>query len=54
MRLVELDGDRAGPMDRGPSDNLLMDVANFVKERPIAQSENVNFSMIALAAYNGE
>jgi len=54
MRLVELDGRRAGPMDRGPSENLLLDVAKFVKESFIAQSENVNFSMIALAANNGE
>ncbi|KDQ61656.1 hypothetical protein JAAARDRAFT_31120 [Jaapia argillacea MUCL 33604] len=47
-RLIELDGRRAGPLDRGPSDDLLMDVAKFVKEEYIAQSSSMNFSMMAL------
>ncbi|KLO11532.1 peptidase C12 ubiquitin carboxyl-terminal hydrolase 1 [Schizopora paradoxa] len=54
MRLVELDGRRAGPIDRGASENLLMDAARFVKENFIAQSENINISMIALAANSGD
>lgn len=71
-RLVELDGRRAGPIDRGASEDLLtvgsvcpsqvtrfspvlcQDVAKFVKENFIAQSENINISMIALAANNGD
>ncbi|KAH8110835.1 peptidase C12, ubiquitin carboxyl-terminal hydrolase 1 [Phellopilus nigrolimitatus] len=48
-RLIELDGRRVGPIDRGPSENLLKDVAAFVKERFISQSDSVNLNMIALA-----
>ncbi|OCB86351.1 peptidase C12, ubiquitin carboxyl-terminal hydrolase 1 [Sanghuangporus baumii] len=50
-RLVELDGRRVGPIDRGPSEDLLKvrDVAAFVKERFLSQSNSVNLNMIALA-----
>ncbi|EJD08534.1 peptidase C12, ubiquitin carboxyl-terminal hydrolase 1 [Fomitiporia mediterranea MF3/22] len=48
-RLVELDGRRAGPVDRGPSEDLLKDVAAFVREKFLAQSDSVNLNVMALA-----
>lgn len=69
-RLIELDGRRVGPIDRGPSENLLkvrflpsgasfrssmlisfrgQDVAAFVKERFLSESDSVNLNMTALA-----
>jgi ubiquitin carboxyl-terminal hydrolase L3 len=71
MRLIELDGRRTGPIDRGECDNLLwvrklslhstsfvvqrcrsfiQDVARIVKEKFIAQSTSVKFSMVALVS----
>jgi len=47
-RLVELDGGRAGPVDRGKSTNLLEDVARYVKEQIIPKAPSLEFSMIAL------
>jgi len=50
MRLVELDGDRAGPIDRGPSNDFLKDVAEVIKRVYVkAHSTNMNFSMLALS-----
>lgn len=49
LRLIELDGRRAGPVDRGPSDDLLADVAKIVRENYINHSSSMHFSMIALA-----
>ncbi|KAF9488680.1 cysteine proteinase [Pleurotus eryngii] len=49
MRLVELDGGRVGPIDRGPCNDLLTDVANYVKKEYITSSSSVQFSMLALA-----
>ncbi|TBU30706.1 cysteine proteinase [Dichomitus squalens] len=49
MRLIELDGERAGPVDRGVSKNFLADVAKVVKDLYIAHTANVNFSLIALS-----
>ncbi|TXT11899.1 uncharacterized protein COLE_02309 [Cutaneotrichosporon oleaginosum] len=49
-RLVELDGNRAGPFDCGPSTDLLRDTAKLVREKYIPNAEgDVSFSMIALA-----
>ncbi|PCH44289.1 peptidase C12 ubiquitin carboxyl-terminal hydrolase 1 [Wolfiporia cocos MD-104 SS10] len=48
MRLLELDGRRVGPVDRGASTNLLEDVAKFVKEQYVSQTASMHFSMIAL------
>jgi len=48
MRLVELDGTREGPVDRGECKDLLKDVAAFVKTRYLSQTSSVEFSMLAL------
>jgi len=50
MRLIELDGRRAGPVDHGECKDLLTDVANFVKARYISSSTSVYFSLMALVA----
>ncbi|CCL99672.1 uncharacterized protein FIBRA_01693 [Fibroporia radiculosa] len=49
LRLLELDGRRIGPIDRGESTNLLEDVAKYVKLNYLSQTASVQFSMIALA-----
>ncbi|PIL25023.1 hypothetical protein GSI_12911 [Ganoderma sinense ZZ0214-1] len=49
MRLVELDGRRTGPIDRGESNNFLVDVAKVVKEKYIAHTASMQFSLIALS-----
>jgi len=48
-RLIELDGGRAGPVDRGESTDLLKDVAKYVREQIIPKAPSLEFSMIALA-----
>ncbi|KAI0262135.1 hypothetical protein BGY98DRAFT_940515, partial [Russula aff. rugulosa BPL654] len=48
-RLIELDGGRAGPVDRGKSTDLLKDVARYVKEQIFPYAPTPEFSMIALA-----
>ncbi|GJE91079.1 ubiquitin carboxyl-terminal hydrolase [Phanerochaete sordida] len=48
-RLLELDGRRAGPIDRGVSEDLLRDAAAYIKENYVKDSTSVNFSMLALA-----
>ncbi|EPQ56352.1 ubiquitin carboxyl-terminal hydrolase-like protein isozyme L3 [Gloeophyllum trabeum ATCC 11539] len=48
QRLVELDGRRVGPIDRGPCTDLLNDVAKFIKERYIAGSSSMQFSVMSL------
>ncbi|KAI0272614.1 peptidase C12 ubiquitin carboxyl-terminal hydrolase 1 [Gloeopeniophorella convolvens] len=48
-RLIELDGGRAGPVDRGKSTDLLADVAKYVKEQIIPKAPSLEISMIALA-----
>ncbi|KAI9511402.1 peptidase C12 ubiquitin carboxyl-terminal hydrolase 1 [Russula earlei] len=49
LRLIELDGGRAGPVDRGKSTDLLKDVATYVKEQIVPKAPSVELSMIALA-----
>jgi len=50
MRVVELDGTRLGPIDRGECTDLLKDAAKVVKEYYIGQAaESVEFSMLALS-----
>ncbi|KAG1748094.1 hypothetical protein EDB19DRAFT_1630487 [Suillus lakei] len=49
-RVIELDGGRNGPIDRGECTNLLQDVAKYVKEHYIKESKSVNFSMMALCS----
>lgn len=48
-RLLELDGRRIGPIDRGESAHLLEDVAKYVQEVYLAQTTSMHFSMMALA-----
>jgi len=48
-RLIELDGRRAGPVDRGKSTDLLKDVVEYVKEKIIPNAPPLELSMIALA-----
>ncbi|ETW78868.1 cysteine peptidase C12, ubiquitin carboxyl-terminal hydrolase 1 [Heterobasidion irregulare TC 32-1] len=50
MRLIELDGTRNGPIDRGTCTNLLKDAATYVKEKMIPNVPSAQFSMMALAA----
>lgn len=47
-RLIELDGGRAGPVDRGESRELLRDVAEYVKKQIIPKAPSLEFSLIAL------
>ncbi|CAD6564744.1 MAG: ubiquitinyl hydrolase 1 [Tremellales sp. Tagirdzhanova-0007] len=49
-RVVELDGGRNGPFDRGACTDLLQSVATVVQEKYIARSGgDINFNMIVLA-----
>ncbi|KAI0629230.1 hypothetical protein C8Q77DRAFT_1142796 [Trametes polyzona] len=48
MRLIELDGRRIGPIDRGPITQFSLDVAKYVQTVYIGHTPNVNFSMMAL------
>ncbi|RXK38291.1 ubiquitin carboxyl-terminal hydrolase L3 [Tremella mesenterica] len=49
-RVVELDGNRSGPFDRGSCSDLLRDVAKIVQEKYMARAGgDVNFNMIVLA-----
>ncbi|KAH9475517.1 Ubiquitin carboxyl-terminal hydrolase 3 [Psilocybe cubensis] len=48
MRLIELDGRRAGPVDHGECTDLLKDVANLVKARYMSASTSVYFNLMAL------
>jgi ubiquitin carboxyl-terminal hydrolase L3 len=48
MRLIELDGRRAGPVDRGECKDLLKDVAKIVKDVYVSQSSSMQFSMMSL------
>ncbi|KAF8579880.1 cysteine proteinase [Ramaria rubella] len=47
-RVVELDGVRAGPVDRGECTDLLEDVARIVREDFVENSESVKFSLMYL------
>jgi len=50
-RIIELDGGRVGPVDRGPvsSGDLLLDVAEFIKKNYMDQSSSMQFGMAALS-----
>ncbi|KAF8178061.1 hypothetical protein BJ912DRAFT_856401 [Pholiota molesta] len=50
MRLIELDGRRNGPIDRGECTDLLSDAAKFIKDRYVSTSTSLNFSLMALTA----
>ncbi|KAF9475560.1 cysteine proteinase [Pholiota conissans] len=50
MRLIELDGRRACPIDRGECKDLLADATSFIKSHYIATSTSLEFSLMALTA----
>ncbi|KIJ19418.1 hypothetical protein PAXINDRAFT_127553 [Paxillus involutus ATCC 200175] len=47
-RLIELDGGRIGPIDRGECTDLLRDTAKYVKDFYVLQAKSISFSMMAL------
>jgi len=47
-RLIELDGRRAGPIDRGECTDLLRDAARYIKDNVVSKVESLNLGMIAL------
>ncbi|GLB37083.1 putative ubiquitin carboxyl-terminal hydrolase [Lyophyllum shimeji] len=47
-RVIELDGTRAGPVDRGECTDLLGDVARIVKEEFMDKNSSVLYSMLYL------
>jgi len=49
LRLIELDGNRGGPIDCGPCSELLKDSAAYIKNKYLDSSNDLHFSMVALA-----
>lgn len=47
-RVIELDGGRAGPVDRGECTDLLEDVARIARDDFIKNSKSVKFSLMYL------
>ncbi|KAJ7767453.1 hypothetical protein DFH07DRAFT_866891 [Mycena maculata] len=47
-RLIELDGRRAGPIDRGECADLLKDAAKVIQEVYIGNSQSMNFNVMSL------
>lgn len=47
-RLVELDGMRMGPIDRGECKDLLKDTAKYVKDAYVTRVKSLEFNMMAL------
>ncbi|KAJ3559277.1 hypothetical protein NM688_g435 [Phlebia brevispora] len=48
-RLIELDGRRVGPIDRGVCKDLLRDAMKYIKDNYVQQTKSVQFSILALA-----
>jgi len=48
QRLIELDGRRSCPMDRGECTDLLQDAAKFILDYYVNQSSSMHFSLTAL------
>ncbi|KIP09982.1 hypothetical protein PHLGIDRAFT_28678 [Phlebiopsis gigantea 11061_1 CR5-6] len=48
-RLVELDGRRGGPVDRGVCTDLLVDAAAYIRDHFVKDATSMSFSMLALA-----
>lgn len=48
FRMMKLDGERTGPVDRGASENLLEDAAKFIKQEYIAKENSYEFGILAL------
>ncbi|KAH7908808.1 hypothetical protein BJ138DRAFT_1012032, partial [Hygrophoropsis aurantiaca] len=47
-RMIELDGTREGPIDRGESGDLLVDATKYIQDVYVAKATSMNFSMLAL------
>ncbi|KAI6111814.1 hypothetical protein EDD16DRAFT_1485269 [Pisolithus croceorrhizus] len=47
-RLIELDGRREGPIDRGKCSDLLKDAANYVDRFYVSHANSMRLSMVAL------
>ncbi|KAG9046661.1 ubiquitinyl hydrolase 1 [Tulasnella sp. UAMH 9824] len=47
-RILEMDGRRAGPIDRGVSSDFLKDVAKVIQEKYLSMSTSMNFGLVAL------
>ncbi|KAF7796841.1 hypothetical protein EIP86_008025 [Pleurotus ostreatoroseus] len=48
-RLIELDGRRIGPIDRGVCRDLLKDAMRYIQENYVSHTKDVHFSVMALA-----
>ncbi|KAF8216280.1 peptidase C12, ubiquitin carboxyl-terminal hydrolase [Mycena galopus ATCC 62051] len=48
LRVVELDGRRNGPVDRGACHNLLTDASRVIKEQYMSDSKSMHFNMMYL------
>jgi len=48
MRLIELDGRREGPIDRGECKDLLADAAEFINSQYVKGSASLSFNLMAL------
>ncbi|KAF7356731.1 Ubiquitin carboxyl-terminal hydrolase [Mycena venus] len=48
MRVVELDGRRDGPIDRGKCTDLLTDAAKIIREQYIGESQSMQFNVMSL------
>jgi len=48
MRLIELDGRRAGPIDRGECTNLLEDATKVIKDVYMRNSQSMEFNVMSL------
>jgi len=48
MRLIELDGRRAGPIDRGKCTDLLKDAAKVIQEVYMGNSQSMHFNVMSL------
>ncbi|OCH93699.1 cysteine proteinase [Obba rivulosa] len=49
-RLVELNGGRKGPVDRGECTDVLRDVAKYLKEHYLPNTSSAHFNVLVLAA----
>ncbi|PFH45443.1 hypothetical protein AMATHDRAFT_71689 [Amanita thiersii Skay4041] len=49
MRLVELDGTRRGPVDRGECGELLQDAVQVIRSKYMTETNSIYFSLLALA-----
>lgn len=49
VRMIELDGERAGPIDRGVSEDLLVNATKFIKETYMSyDADSYGFSIVAI------